>query len=106
MSVICLTVFPVSSGYTPVRYHAKVPVHTERKIQHLCTEALAARTEAEVERVIPELQAAIQEHIRLAKTSLQEQVSALAALDLPKRPGSSEQGRKDPSHEERKQAVK
>ena len=83
-----------------------MPVHTEWKIQHLCAEALAARTESEVERIIPELQAAIQEHIRLAKTTLQGQVIARAAFDLPKRPGSSEQGTKGPSHEERKKAQK
>jgi len=58
-----------------------VPAHTEAKIHQLCTEALAANTEAEVERIIPELRAALQEHVRLARTSLEGQVNAIAALD-------------------------
>jgi hypothetical protein len=55
--------------------------HTQRKIQQLCEEALTAKTEAEVERIIPVLRAALQEHIRLAKTSLQEQLITIAGLD-------------------------
>lgn len=64
-----------------VRYQTAVPAHTEAKIHQLCTEALTAKTEADVERIIPELRAALQEHIRLAKASLEGQVSAIAALD-------------------------
>jgi hypothetical protein len=55
--------------------------HTQRTIQQLCAEALAAETEAEVERIIPVLRAALQEHIQLAKTSLQEQLITIAGLD-------------------------
>ena len=58
-----------------------MPAHTDAKIHQLCTEALAAGTEADVERIIPELRAALHEHVKLAKTSLEGQVSAIAALD-------------------------
>lgn len=58
-----------------------MPAHTEVKIHQLCTEALAANTEADVERIIPELRAALQEHVRLAKASLEGQVSTIALLD-------------------------
>jgi hypothetical protein len=34
-----------------------VSAHTEAKIHQLCTEALAANTEADVEQIIPELRA-------------------------------------------------
>ena len=64
-----------------VRYHTAVPAHTEAKIHQLCTEVLAAKTDADVERIIPELRAALHEHVKLAKDSLEGQVSAIAALD-------------------------
>jgi hypothetical protein len=60
-----------------------VPAHTEAKIHQLCTEALAAQTDADVERIIPELRASLHEHVKLAKASLEGQVSAIAALDTP-----------------------
>jgi F0F1-type ATP synthase membrane subunit b/b' len=69
-----------------VRYHTAVPAHTEAKIHQLCAEALAAKTEADVERIIPQLRAALQEHVRLAKASLEGQVTAIAALDTLKGP--------------------
>jgi hypothetical protein len=58
-----------------------VPAHTEVRIQQLCTEALAAKSEADVDRVIPELRAALEEHISLAKNSLEIQASTLAVLN-------------------------
>jgi hypothetical protein len=51
------------------------------RLQQLCREVLAAKTSAETERIIPELRAALQEHIRLAKDSLGAQASAIALLD-------------------------
>ena len=45
-----------------------VPLHTE---------ALAATSDSEVERIIPELRSALREHTRLAKESLKAQVGAL-----------------------------
>ena len=47
----------------------------------LCTEALVAKTPADVERVLEELRSALEEHIRLAKDSLGAQVTAIAVLD-------------------------
>jgi hypothetical protein len=58
-----------------------VPAHTDAKIHQLCTEALAAKTDADVERIIPELRAALHEHVRLAKASLEGQVSVIVTLD-------------------------
>ena len=57
---------------------------TEAKIQQLCTAVLAAKTEAEVERIIPQLRNALQEHVRLAQASLQDQAVAIAALTTSK----------------------
>jgi ATP-dependent Zn protease len=41
------------------------------------SEALAATSDSEVERILPELRSALQEHIRLAKESLEAQVVTL-----------------------------
>jgi len=58
-----------------------MPAHTEARIHQLCTEALAAQSQADVNRIIPELRAALEEHIRLAKASLEAQVTGIAVLD-------------------------
>jgi hypothetical protein len=46
-----------------------VPADTEVRVQRLCKEILAATTKAEVERILPELRAALEEQIRRAKDS-------------------------------------
>ncbi len=71
----------VSTQWLFVRYRAKVPAHTEAKIKQLCAEALAAKTEADVERILPELREALREHVQLAKSALEGQLSVLAAID-------------------------
>jgi hypothetical protein len=58
-----------------------VSAQTEAKIQQLCTAILAASTEADVQRMIPQLREALQEHVRLAKASLQDQAVAIAVLN-------------------------
>jgi hypothetical protein len=58
-----------------------MPAHTDARIHQLCTEALAAKTQADVNRIIPELRSALEEHIRLAKESLAAQVSNIVSLD-------------------------
>lgn len=58
-----------------------MPAHTEARIHQLCTEALAAQSQADVNRIIPELRSALEEHIRLAKESLTVHASSIAALD-------------------------
>jgi hypothetical protein len=58
-----------------------VPRETDLHVQRLCKEILAATTKAEVERILPELRAALVEHIRLAKDSLELQAKAIALLD-------------------------
>jgi hypothetical protein len=58
-----------------------VPALTEAKIKQLCAKALAAKTEAEVERILPELREALREHVQLAKSALEGQLSVLAAID-------------------------
>jgi hypothetical protein len=47
-----------------------MPDHTECLILELITEALAAESEDDVKRVLPELRAALRQHIRLARESL------------------------------------
>lgn len=58
-----------------------MPQYTELRIRQLCNDALAAQTKADVERLLPELRAALCEHIHLAAESLKSQVSTVAALD-------------------------
>lgn len=58
-----------------------MPAHTEARIHQLCTEALFATTQADIDRILPELRSALEEHIKLAKNSLGAQVSAIKALD-------------------------
>jgi hypothetical protein len=54
-----------------------VSARTEARIRKLMSEALAATSDSEVERILPELRSALQEHIRLAKESLEAQVVTL-----------------------------
>jgi hypothetical protein len=58
-----------------------MPAHTEARIQQLCTEVLTVKSQTDVDRVIPELRAALEEHISLAKDSLAVHASTLAILD-------------------------
>jgi hypothetical protein len=58
-----------------------VPAHTEARIQQLCTEALAAKTLADVDRILPELRSALEEQVRLAKESLETQIATITSLD-------------------------
>ncbi|HEY1471384.1 MAG TPA: hypothetical protein VGF61_20265, partial [Candidatus Acidoferrum sp.] len=62
------------------RSHYTVPRYTELRIRDLCTEALDAKTHADFERAITELRAALEEHIHLAKDSLQAQVNNFPLL--------------------------
>jgi len=55
-----------------------VPADTEVRVQRLCKEILAATTKAEVERIFPELHAALEEHIRRAKDSLKLQANTIS----------------------------
>jgi hypothetical protein len=59
-----------------------VPAHTEARIQQqLCTEALAAKTLADVDCILPELRSALEEHVKLAKESLETQIATITSLD-------------------------
>ena len=73
--------FPVSPWWAFVGYPTNVPAHTEARIQQLCTEALAANELADVDRILPELRSALEEHVRLAKESLEAQVATITSLD-------------------------
>lgn len=54
-----------------------MPAHTEARIRELVSAALAASTEADGDRVLPEPRTALHQHIRLAKESLGAQVVVL-----------------------------
>lgn len=58
-----------------------MPRETDLRVRQFCKEILAATTKAEVERILPELRAALEEHIRLAKDTLVFQAGAIALLD-------------------------
>ena len=64
------TDFTVSPKSPFVRYPTNVLNPTEVRIQQLCTKAIAAKTQIDVDRIIPELRAALQEHVRLVKVAL------------------------------------
>jgi hypothetical protein len=58
-----------------------VPSPSDDRIQQLCKEAVDAKTPTELDRVIPELRAALEEHIRRAKKRLKEQRNSIAVRD-------------------------
>jgi hypothetical protein len=51
---------------------------TDACIQRLSAEALNAKTEDDVDRILEELRVALQEHVSLAKKKLREQVNSFA----------------------------
>jgi len=58
-----------------------MPLHTEARIHQLCIQALAAKTQADIDCILPELRLALEAHIKLAKDSLEAQVSTIAVLE-------------------------
>lgn len=44
--------------------------HTEARIQRLSNEAVAAKTQADVDRILEELRSVLDEHVRLAASKL------------------------------------
>lgn len=67
-----------------------MPAYTEARIKSLCAEALAAKSPADVDRVVAELRIALEEHTLLAKALLEGQFSNLAFFDRVARWGSEE----------------
>jgi hypothetical protein len=61
-----------------VRYDTRVSAETDSRIQRLSAEALTAKTEDDVDRILEELRVALQEHVSLAKEKLREQVNSFA----------------------------
>jgi hypothetical protein len=53
-------------------------------VKKLCTEALAVKDGADVERLLKELRTALQEHIQLANDSLSSQAITIAVLESDK----------------------
>jgi BarA-like signal transduction histidine kinase len=51
---------------------------TDGRVQQLCREALAAKPEDNVDRILEELRVALREHVSLAKEKLREQVNSFA----------------------------
>jgi hypothetical protein len=58
-----------------------VPAHTEALLKRLCSELASSKTDAEIDRILPELRSALEEHVRLAKESLEAQVIYIAASE-------------------------
>ena len=58
-----------------------MPAYTEARIKSLCAEALAAKSAADVDRIVAELRVALEEHTLLAQALLEGQFSNLAFLD-------------------------
>ena len=73
-------VVPISIiGFPPVRFD--VSWSDERRIHKLCQDLLASSSDADRERLINELRAALREHIEMARSSLADQASTIAFLD-------------------------
>jgi hypothetical protein len=77
-----ITEVPVGNVYGLINRMPAMPRFTENRIKQLCKEAVAARTKEDVERVIRQLRAALDEHISLAKSSLEAQATTLPLLDF------------------------
>ena len=58
-----------------------MPAHTEIRIRELCAQAIEAKSDGEIDRIIPELRDALQEHIALAKASLKAQATTIPIID-------------------------
>lgn len=58
-----------------------MPAHTEARLRRLCSELLSSTTDAEIDRILPELRLALEEHVRLAKASLEAQARYIAASE-------------------------
>ncbi len=82
------------AGLCPYRVHSiphgteiwqnpQVILHTEGRILALCREAIAAKDESDVERIIVDLRAALAEHIQEAKAALEAQAAVIAAIGTP-----------------------
>jgi hypothetical protein len=54
-----------------------MPRFTEERIRRLCGEAITATSRDDAERVLTDLRAALEEHIRLAKDSLKSRMIPL-----------------------------
>jgi hypothetical protein len=61
-----------------------MPRFTEERIKRLCSEAVSAEGREDFDRVIAELRSALEEHIRLARESLQSRAGVLPALNSKK----------------------
>lgn len=59
-----------------------MPHDTEQRIQELCRQALSAKDDAEVERVLLALRLVIHEHLALAKIALSLQASLIPNSEL------------------------
>jgi hypothetical protein len=64
-------------GVACVRYDTFVSDQTEVRIHELCKEALAAKDQADLDRIIPQLRVALTEHLRETRESLEAQASLL-----------------------------
>jgi hypothetical protein len=71
--------------YAPFDTIQAVPRFTEERIKRLCSEAITTKTQEDLDRVIKELRTALEEHIRLAKKSLECSAIALPTLNSGKR---------------------
>jgi hypothetical protein len=59
----------------------KVTAHTEARLRQICTDLVAAQTDREIDQILPELQLVLEEHIRVAKESLESQAKIISTLD-------------------------
>jgi len=63
------------------RYRATVSTHLEVRLRCLCSELASSKTDAEIDRILPELRSAHEEYVRLANESLEAQASRIAVLE-------------------------
>jgi hypothetical protein len=57
-----------------------MPRFTDDRIRRLCSQAIACKTQEEIEQVITELRQALQEHIRMARENLTIQATTIPLI--------------------------
>jgi hypothetical protein len=62
-----------------------MPAYTDARIRQHCTEALAAKTQSDIDRILPELRSALEEQINLVKDAMETQIIAAMNTVPPQR---------------------
>jgi hypothetical protein len=79
-----------------------VPRFTDDRVRQLCSQAIACKTQADIEKVIKELRDALGEHIRLARENLKIQATTIRLITSAKQHGKNGKPPSSPVHTRKK----